>query len=225
MVETGTNRLQPSLEGEEFRDRPQGTDSWVRANSRSDVMPALVGDSGQPAVTRDEARHVGRDAEAGQHNSGNSGSDRGRRRGGGQYDRVEGARGQGDDGGSGAWDTRGTAAERPRCDRGRAGARHAQDDLVHQGDSLRDCQAHDKHSVDRCDVSGIGSSQLSNRVSIQRGKSFSVRSDEQRLWAGQCRKQRAEYDNGHQKGWLSRWTAYDPGFLIQAEGWGHAVSR
>ena len=82
MVKTGMNRLQPSLEGEKLRDLSQGADSWVRADCRCDVMPAVVRNSSQPAVTRDEAGHVGRDVEAGQHNTRNSGSDRGRRRGG-----------------------------------------------------------------------------------------------------------------------------------------------
>ena len=126
-------------------------------------MPAVVRDSGQPAVTRDEARHVGRDTEAGQHNTGNSGSDWGWRRRGGQHDRVEGARGQGFDGGNGAWDTRGTTAKRPWCDWGRVGARHAQDDFVHQGDSLRDCQAYNKHMCRWVQCNGIGVIQLSNR--------------------------------------------------------------
>ena len=93
MVETGMNGLQPSLEREELRDLSQGADSWVRADSGCDVMPALVRDSGHPAVTRDEARHMGRDAEAGQHNTGYSGSDRGWMGWGGQHDRVEGAGG------------------------------------------------------------------------------------------------------------------------------------
>ena len=96
MVKTGTDWLQPSLEWEELRDCPQGADSRVRANCRCDVMPAMVRDGGQPAVTRDEARHVRGDVEAGQCNSGDSGDsvcDRGRRRRGGQNDRVEGAGG------------------------------------------------------------------------------------------------------------------------------------
>ena len=59
MVKTGMNRLQPSLEGEELRNPSQGADSWEGADSCSDVMPAVVRDSSQPAVTRDEARHVG----------------------------------------------------------------------------------------------------------------------------------------------------------------------
>ena len=86
MVKTGTDRLQPSLEREELRDCPQGADSRVRADYRCDVMPAVVRDGGQPAVTRDEARHVRGDVEAGQYNSGDSGDsvcDRGRRRRGG----------------------------------------------------------------------------------------------------------------------------------------------
>ena len=64
MVKTGMNWFQPGLEWEEFRDLPQSADSWVRADCRCDVMPAVVRDSSQPAVTRDEARLVGRDAEA-----------------------------------------------------------------------------------------------------------------------------------------------------------------
>ena len=140
MVKTGTNGFQPSLEGEEFRDHAQGADSGVRADGRGDAVPTVVRDSGQPAVTRDEARHMGRHAEAGQHNTRNRGSDRGWRRGRGcQHDRVEGARGHGNGGGYGAWGTGGSAAERPRRDRGSAGTRHAQDDFVYQGDSLRDC--------------------------------------------------------------------------------------
>ena len=82
MVETGMNWFQPSLEWEEFGDSTQGADSRVRADGWCDVIPAVVRDSSQPAVTGGEARHVGRDAEAGQHNSGNGGSDRGRGRGG-----------------------------------------------------------------------------------------------------------------------------------------------
>ena len=93
MVKTGTDWLQPSLEWEELRDCPQGADCWVRADYRCDVMPAMVRDGGQPAVTRDEARHVRGDVEAGQHNSGDSVCDRGRRGRGGQNDRVEGAGG------------------------------------------------------------------------------------------------------------------------------------
>ena len=170
MVKTGMNRLQPSLEWEELRDHSQGADSWVRADCRCDVMPAVVWDSGQPAVTRDEARHVGRDAEVGQHNTRDSGSDRGWRRRGGQHDRVEGARGHGFESGNGAWDTWGTTAERLWCDWGRAGARHAQDDLVHQGDSLRDCQAYNKHVCKWVRRNGIGVTQLSNLGQHPAGK-------------------------------------------------------
>ena len=144
MVKTGMYWFQPGLEGEELRDHPQCADSRVWADSGRDVMPAVVRDSGQPAETRDKARHVGRDAEAGQHNTGNSWSDRGRR-GGGQHDRVEGAWGFSNDGGSRAWGTRGTTADETRSDRGRAGVRYTQDDLIYQGDSLRDCQAYNKH--------------------------------------------------------------------------------
>ena len=153
MVKTGMNGFQPGLEGEEFRDHPQGADRRVRADSGCDIMPAVVRDSGQPAVTRDEARHVGRDAEAGQHNTGNSGSDQGRR-GGGQHDRVEGAWGLCNEGGNRAWGTRGTTADKTRSDRGRAGARYTQDDLINQGDSLRDCQAYNKHSAEGCGAMG-----------------------------------------------------------------------
>ena len=180
MVKTGMNRLQPSLEGEKLRDRSQGADSRVGADCRCDVMPAVVWDSGQPAVTRDEARHVGRDAEAGQHNTVNSGSDRGRRRRGGQYDRVEGARGLGHDGGNGAWDTRGTTTERPWRDRSRAGARHAQDDLVYQGDSLRDCQANNKHVCRWVRCNGIGVNQLSNRGQYSTWQNYTRQWDEKK---------------------------------------------
>ena len=70
-------RLQPGLEREEFRDIPQGADSRVRADRTSDVIPAVVRDGSQPAVTGNEARHVGGDAEARQYEFGNSRGDRG----------------------------------------------------------------------------------------------------------------------------------------------------
>ena len=117
MVKTGTDWLQPSLEWEELRDCPQGADSRVGADYRRDVMPAVVRNGCQPAVTRDEARHVRRDVEAGQYNSGDSRdcvSDRGWRGRGGQNDRVEGAWGGGSDGGNGAWGSRGATAEQLR---------------------------------------------------------------------------------------------------------------
>ena len=65
MVKAGMDRLQPSLEWEELWDCSQGADSRVRADNRCDVMPAVVRNGGQPAVTRDEARHVRGDVEAG----------------------------------------------------------------------------------------------------------------------------------------------------------------
>ena len=58
------------------------------------------------------------------------------------------------EGGNGAWDTRGATTEGSWRDWGRAGAGHAQDDFIDQGDSLRDCQAHNKHVRRGCGAKG-----------------------------------------------------------------------
>ena len=147
--------------------------------------------------------------------------------GGGQHDRVEGAWGYCLDGGNGAWDTRGATAEGPWSDRGRAGAGHAQDDFIYQGDSLRDCQAYNKHVRKRMRRNGNGDTAKQSESAIGGGRFTRLVVMKKKKGCGRdgAVSIRPSMTSVIQRGWLSRWTAYDPGFLIQAEGWGHAVSR